>query len=339
MTAHPKHVIIKSGARRLFLAAARHFLISLEEKMKKRFLLIAAAVVMIVAALYGILLFFQNAPYAPKTSTDFAMGSVLTQTYWTNWVSGNVRKAIEELEEELLSATEAPALALEIMEASNGAFNPYLGALVKLWDVDGQKYVPTQEEIEQALEAKELDLGAYGKGAACDVALRITSYNRGYPPVQGAVVNFGGNIFTYKQKTWWQPFKIALRDPLGGPNDTMGVFTLRGTHFISTSGSYEKYFERDGVKYHHIFDPETGYPACRDPGLVSVTVITGAEGYEAGGLSTGGAIGDMVSTACFVLGYEASLELLAQYSCDALFVYENGDVRPVGRVMEYYEAR
>jgi len=106
------------------------------------------------------------------------------------------------------------------------------------------------------------------------------------------------------------------------------VFTLRGTHFISTSGSYEKYFEQDGVKYHHIFDPETGYPACRDPGLVSVTVI-----------NDNGALGDMISTACFVLGYEASLDLLETYNCDALFIYENGEVRPVGRVMEYYEAR
>jgi len=301
-------------------------------RMKKRLLLIGAAVVLIAAALFGMFAFLQEAPYAPRTSTDFVMGSVLTQTYWTNWPSFEVLEAIKQLEEELLNAEEAPELALEIMEASDGAFNPYLGALIKLWNIDSKDgtppYVPTQEEIAEALQKRELDLGAYGKGAACDEALRRTSYNRGYPPVQGALVNLGGNILTYKQKTWWQPFKIALRDPLGGPNDTIGMFTLKGTHFISTSGSYEKYFEQDGVRYHHIFDPQTGYPAEREPGLISVTAITKGE--------NGGALGDMLSTACFVLGYEESRDVLAQYNCDAIFVYEGGMVRATGGVRDYF---
>jgi thiamine biosynthesis lipoprotein len=52
----------------------------------------------------------------------------------------------------------------------------------------------------------------------------------------------------------------------------------------------------------------------------------------------GGALGDALSTACFVLGYEKSLALLEKYNCDALFVYEDGEVRAAGKVMEYYEA-
>jgi thiamine biosynthesis lipoprotein len=262
------------------------------------------------------------------SSADFAMGSVLTQTYWGHDPGWKVTLRIKELEKELNAATEAPPLALEIMEASGGAYNPYLGALVKLWDVDGQGRVPTQDEIDEALQQRELDLGGYGKGAACDKALETT-----YIP---AVINLGGNIMTNGQKPWGQPFKIALRDPKGEPNDAIGTFTLKGTHFISTSGSYEKYFEEGGVRYHHIFDPKTGYPAERDPGLISVTVVT--EGENGGANAPGGALGDMLSTACFVLGYEASLELLERYGCDALFIYENGDVRPVGRAMEYYEA-
>ena len=256
------------------------------------------------------------------------MGSVLTQTWWGRNYADWILEDIQQLEQELLSATEAPPLALEIMEASNGAFNPYLGALTKLWDIDGKGYVPTPDEIAEALQQQVFAPGAYGKGAACDVAdlTHIT-----FSPLQrprAYVINLGGNILTFGQKPWNQPFKIALRDPNGGPNDTMGMFTLRGTHFISTSGSYEKYFEQDGVQYHHIFDPETGYPACRESGLVSVTVI-----------NDNGALGDAISTACFVLGYEDSLDLLEQYNCDALFVYDDGEIRPVGRVMEYYEAR
>ena len=292
--------------------------------MKRNILLLSVAIAAIIALLSW---------YAVSKQTEytgFAMGSVLTQIIWEkprivrpSAASDRTKEAIERLEADLLSATKAPALALEIMEASGGAFDPWLGAIVKLWNVNGEPYLPTQEEIEQALERREIDLGAYGKGAACDEALRILRGN-----CKAAVVNLGGNILTYGQKPWGKPFQIALRDPKGGPNETVGTFTLQGTHFISTSGSYEKYFEYDGQKYHHIFDPQTGYPAQREPGLVSVTVISSGE--------NGGALGDMLSTACFVLGYEASQALLSEYNCDALFIYEDGDIRPAGRVMDYW---
>jgi len=285
--------------------------------MKKRIGFFVAGII-IVVIVYGVLTH-------THTSTDFAMGSVLMQTWWGRNYADWILEDIQQLEQELLSATEAPPLALEIMEASNGTFNPYLGALTKLWDVDGKGYVPTPDEIVEALQQQVFDPGAYGKGAACDAAdLTYITFSPFQRP-RAYVINLGGNILTYGEKPWGRPFKIALRDPLRGPNDTLGVFTLKGTHFISTSGSYEKYFEQDGKRYHHIFDPETGYPANRDPGLVSVTVI-----------NDNGAIGDMISTACFVLGYEASLDLLAQYNCDALFIYEDGTILPVGGVMEYW---
>jgi len=294
--------------------------------MKKRVLFIAAGVVVVAASL----LVFQSQKLHMETFTDFVMGSILTQNLWTGDLGSPGEEAdcivdvCRALEEELNNTAEAPALALEIMEASGRAFTPYLGVLTKLWDIDGQAYVPSREEINEALKQLEVDLGAYGKGAACDAALRVLE-NDNYN-VTAAVINLGGNILTYGKKPWNQPFKIALRDPKGGPNDTMGVFTLRGTNFISTSGSYEKFFERDGKRYHHIFDPQTGYPAERELGLISVTVING-----------NGAIGDMVSTACFVLGYEASLDLLAQYNCDALFIYEDGRVKNAGNAWDYFK--
>jgi len=269
----------------------------------------------------------------PFASSSFAMGSVLTETLWiTKWdhlafLFDPITEQIEILEQELLHAEEAPPLAIEIMEASSGAFNPWLGALTKLWNIDSKDdtppYMPTQEEINEALQKRELDLGAYGKGAACDAACDRAL--RCIGGVKAAVINLGGNIVTYGQKPWGQPFKIALRDPKGGPNDTLGMFTLRGTHFISTSGSYEKYFEQDGKRYHHIFDPETGYPAEREPGLISVTVI-----------NKHGAVGDALSTACFVLGYRESQEVLLTYGCDAIFIYEDGEVRATGGVRDYF---
>ena len=308
----------------------------------KKLLLIGVAVVLIAAALFVIcigLVFFRG---TPQGFSGFAMGSTLSGTVWVTGLlypglSGDFTWLVQELEEQLNAATEAPLEALLVMKSSGGAFNPYLGALTKLWNIDGKDgnspCVPTDAEIFRALEKREVDLGAYGKGAACDAALdRVEAMY-----VKAAVVNLGGNIMTYGRKPWGRPFKIALRDPLGGPNDTIGVFTLRGTHFISTSGSYEKYFERDGKRYHHIFDPQTGYPAERDPGLISVTVITGGDRREAGSPTAGGgAIGDMLSTACFVLGYENSQELLQIYDCDGIFIYENGDVRDIGNVRAYF---
>jgi len=291
--------------------------------MRKRIVFIAAGALLLVgligAFLFGPVLIEKQKKYV---STDFTMGSILTTTHWGHDPAWKVSQRIRELERELTNATEAPLLAIEIMEASDGAFDPYLGALVKLWNINDEPYLPSPEEISEALQRREVDLGAYGKGAACDMALKVSNVP--------AVISLGGNIMTYGKKPWGQPFKIALRDPRGGPNDTMGVFTLRGTNFISTSGSYEKFFERDGKRYHHIFDPQTGYPAEREPGLVSVTVIT--RGGEAPG-----ALGDMISTACFVLGYGESQDLLKQYNCDALFIYEDCEVRAAGHVKEYFK--
>jgi len=288
--------------------------------MKKRVLFIAVGVVVVFAALAVL-----YAVPRPQTATGFAMGSVLTQTYWGEGPADAVTSAIHGLEQELTSGIDdVPALAEEIRRASGGAFDPCLGALVKLWNINSKPYLPTREEIEQALQEHEADLGAYGKGAACDKALHIIAGK-----AKAAVLNLGGNILTYGQKPRGKPFKIALRDPKGGPNDTMGVFTLKGTYFISTSGSYEKYFERDGKRYHHIFDPATGYPAEREPGLISVTVVS-REG------DAPGALGDALSTACFVLGYRESLALLAKYGCDALFIYEDGEVCATGDAKAYF---
>ena len=297
------------------------------EKKRVRLVVLIAPALIAAAALFGIcvgVVFFRG---APQGFSGFAMGSLLDGTVWVTGLpypglSGDFARSMQSLEDELLTAEEAPPLALEIYEASGGAFSPYLGALTKLWSVDDEPYLPTQAEINQALQKRELDLGAYGKGAACDEALdMITSMT-----MKGAVVNLGGNIATYGRKPWNKPFRIALRDPKGEANQTIGVFTLKGTHFISTSGSYEKYFERDGKRYHHIFDPETGYPAERDPGLVSVTVI-----------NDHGATGDALSTAAFVLGYEDSQSLLQKYSADAIFIYESGAVKYTGSVEDYFK--
>ena len=135
-----------------------------------------------------------------------------------------------------------------------------------------------------------LDLGSVGKGAACDAA--VAAYKEA--GVDRAVVAVGGSVGVWGEKPFGQLWNIAVRDP--DSEGSLGTLSVP-SGFLSTSGSYEKQFEEDGVTYHHILDPKTGYPA--ESGLVGVTIW-----------SDSGVLSDALSTACFVLGMEESLPLL-----------------------------
>ena len=219
--------------------------------------------------------------------------------------------------------------ALDIARNSDGAFDPAIGELTQLWDFDsGEEIVPDEEDINASLESVNysnitlagntvslsnnaiIDLGAVGKGLGCD---EIEKYldNRG--DISGMLVNLGGSsTLTYGQKDSGEPWQIAVLDPRD-PTGYLGALTLEGTYHISTSGDYEKYFQADGIRYHHILDPRTGYPA--QSGSISVTVV-----------SKEGAVSDGLSTACFVLGKDNSMDLLKQYDADAIFVDEDKNV-------------
>lgn len=230
------------------------------------------------------------------------------------------------LQAELPAQMEEWLLALQqVEEASDGAFSILLGRLSDLWNFDGQSDLPTlpdDAQIAAALaplsqggltveqgsarlsEGLSIDLGAAGKGIACDIAKQILTERE----VTSGVVSVGGNLLLLgsRERT------IAIRDPFGGVNDSFATLRLHDC-FVSTSGNYEKYFDLDGVRYHHILDPKTGYPA--DAGLCSVTVVCNE-----------GLLSDALSTACFVLGVEASLPLLERYEAEAVFVGLDGEV-------------
>lgn len=229
--------------------------------------------------------------------------------------------------------------ALELAKKSDGAFDPTIGPIVMLWGIETEHpAVPKKESIEEELKKTgytkvsvqgmmvmteqddvTLNLGAVGKGIACDEVKRILEeYD-----VSGAVVSVGGSILVYGKKENHIPWNIAIRDPFGEAGDVFGVLKLQDGCVISTSGDYEKYFEQDGVMYHHIFDPETGYPA--DSGLASVTVVC-----------ENGLISDGLSTACFVLGIEKSKEVLEQYDAEAVFIRKDGSVEVTDGLQEYF---
>ncbi len=204
--------------------------------------------------------------------------------------------------------------AKELSGASQGAFDLTIGPLVESWDITGlNPKVPSQEEIQKDLElinwedllldetnssamllreGMAVDLGAIAKGWACD-QIRQLALEEG---ITSGYVSLGGNLMVIGQKPDGNPFYFGVRDPRGDATEYIGTVSLEGKT-MATSGDYERYFEEDGVRYHHLLDPRTGYPA--DGGLISVSVI-----------SEDGALADFLSTTFFVLGREETLKHL-----------------------------
>ncbi len=226
----------------------------------------------------------------------------------------------------------------KVEEDSDGAFSPALGALTRLWNMDGQALlpseetrVPSEEEIRAALghcgpdhmkltegrlfleEGTFLDLGAVGKGYMLDrIRKELSEKASASGKSLWGVASLGGSVLTYGEKPDGTPWKVAVADP-EEPGETIGYLELKGSWCVSTSGDYERFFEKDGVRYHHILDPSTGYPA--KSGLRSVTI-----------LSESGFLSDALSTACFVLGQERGTKLAEKYGAGILTVDEGGEI-------------
>lgn len=224
---------------------------------------------------------------------------------------------------------------MDVAQKSGGAFDPTVLPLSRLWDFDSDKrQVPGEAEIDRflgyvgyenlrldadkreaslKLHGNAIDLGSAGKGAACDAVIAAYEKTGG---VTGAVVAVGGSVGVYGKKSDGSDWVIAVRDPQQSLQDEggaqLGTITVPDG-CLSTSGSYEKNFTENGVLYHHILDPRTGYPA--DSGLLSVTIY-----------SQSGAMSDILSTAGFVLGLEDGLALAREYGAEAVFVDEEKNV-------------
>lgn len=369
------------------------------------------------------------------SKTDFVMSTVLSEKiYGTKDVTQDIKEELDKLEKEQLSWREDSSIvskinadaqkgtktkldsdmtswvedSLELAKRSKGAFDPTIGRLTRLWNIEGDNpKVPSKQEIKNTLKdtgytkihlekvetqntdttkknvdkdikdntdkngdaAKDtdnntinsiaqntgdnmvnneanntpdntalneerleptdkktntdesissiyiedqctLDLGAVGKGIACDVA---QNYLKQQKEVSGAVIAVGGSILLYGSKVDGTNWNVAVQNPRGKDGEAMGVLSLSGTTNVSTSGDYEKYFMQNGKRYHHILDPSTGYPA--ESSLISVTVV-----------SDNGLLSDGLSTACFVLGKEKGQKLLEIYGAEGIFIDQNKKV-------------
>ena len=237
------------------------------------------------------------------------------------------QKGIDTMDPQTVSLLQT---ALELSATTEGAFDITVAPLVDLWELCEQaQRLPTDAELREILASVgaknlalsnkslqktnpniQIDLGGIGKGAAIEILIDYLESTG----IMGGLVSFGSNVAVFGEKLDGSDFCIALRDPKD-ETATVGTLSLTGGKILSVSGDYERYVTVNGVNYHHIIDPKTGYPS--DSGLSSVAVI-----------SSDGAVADALSTALFVMGQERAMELYyaKNYDFEAIFISSEGVV-------------
>ncbi len=228
--------------------------------------------------------------------------------------------------------------AREISEKSGGAFSMTIAPISAMWDfTGGTQRMPTEAERLAALplvddtavelleknqvrlpKGAQIDLGGIAKGYIADQVADMVRAR-----AAGATISLGGNTYVVGEKPSGGLWNVGIQDPNGQTGDPLLKVSL-GDGTVVTSGVYERYFEKDGVRYHHILDPQTGSSAETD--LVSATVV---------GQSSMAA--DALATACVVLGSEAALELLQSVEADGLLITQSGEVLTTPGFAERYQ--
>lgn len=229
---------------------------------------------------------------------------------------------------EALSESRGLALrALYYAAITDGAYDPTVYPLMELWGFYGETpQVPDGEALEKARaltgylncevagdtftlpEGFGLDLGGIAKGYTADRILEI-SMSR----CRAMVISLGGNVAFFGEKPDGSDWNILIEDP-NKDGEYLGTlhFPSGSSAHVVTSGGYERYFEENGVRYHHILDPKTGCPAETD--LLSVTII-----------GSDGAMADVLSTALFTMGRDAAIEFWRSSTWDFDMVLYDGE--------------
>jgi len=214
---------------------------------------------------------------------------------------------------------------------SRGLFNPAIGQLIKLWGFHQDNlddiFGPPEDEKIQALlktlpimndvkfknlsmfgtnENLHLDFGGFAKGMAVDATIdHLKEFG-----IQNAIINAGGDLRAIG-KHGNRPWRIGIRDPRS--NGVFASIETSGDESIFTSGDYERFFKTDGIRYHHIIDPRTGYPANKSR---SVTII-----------HSEAATADAAATALFIAGPEQWYEIAQAMGIKfVMLIDNNGDV-------------
>lgn len=228
-------------------------------------------------------------------------------------------------------------MADEISEASGGVFDITIGKVTKLWDFKAEEpQVPADEDVKASLsyvgfevvdteEGKvrladpeaEIDLGGVAKGYIADL---ICDYLE-TEGVTKAIVNLGGNVVVIGEKAEDTPWTVGIERPFTDRKEVVGAVMVADKAVV-TSGIYERNFEEDGVIYHHILNPATGYPAETDLEAVTIVADKGNSGFC-----------DAVSTACLILGSKKASQFIEKLQneypdrgLEAAFIDNEGNI-------------
>jgi len=251
------------------------------------------------------------------------------------------QKEVERIFEEIQSSFSPGAdsldspLALELFRKAKkiyadteGSFDISVEPLAEIWGFRGERHcVPSDQEVAEARknvgldkateeggrivrpETMKFDWGGIGKGFGVDLAYQALAA-RG---IQNGFINAGGDLYCWGTNPEGVPWKIGIKHPRR--RGFLGTLAITGLG-AATSGDYQRFFEENGVSYHHIFDPKTGYPAR---GKQSVTVV----GPEA-------TVCDALSTALFVSSQPEKI-LIRYPEYGAVIVSRDGRVYSIGK--------
>jgi len=228
--------------------------------------------------------------------------------------------------------------ALELLKKSkeysfllDGVFDPTIRPLVQLWGIGKNKdYIPDDSKIKEKMKLvnyedieineeecsvklkrknQAVDLGGIAKGYAADKIRDIFVKNK----IKSGLIDLGGNIFVIGKKIDKSLWKVGVQDPFKDRGQYVGILSAEDKSVV-TSGYYEKFFEKDGERYHHIINPRTGYPSESE--IISATIV-----------SDNSIDGDGLSTGIYILGIEKGLNIIGKIKgIDAVLITENKKV-------------
>lgn len=202
----------------------------------------------------------------------------------------------------------------KVSKETGGIFDATLGKIEEMWNFTGDNpKVPPLSDVKKALtqvgyenikvedntvtiEKKRpfIDLGASAKGYIAD---RLYDFLKD-EGVESAIINLGGNVVAIGVKENGEDWKIGIEAPYSKKQNVIGAVSAKNKTIV-TSGTYERFFEENGKKYHHILDPKTGFPRNTDVLSVSIMADSGKS-----------VTCDLYSTTCLLLGKEKAIEFM-----------------------------
>lgn len=215
--------------------------------------------------------------------------------------------------------------ATQISRDDQGGFDISIGPLVNLWGIGtpNQK-VPTQAEIDKTKKlvdfndiildkinltvklkrkGQSLDLGGIAKGYAADELKLICQKHK----ITSAFLSLGGNVYAIGNNTNGSAWRIGIQDPLQDIGQYIGIINVTDKSVV-TAGNYQRFFIQNGIRYHHLIDPSTGYPA--DKGIISATIV-----------SDKSINCDALSNTTYILGVDKAIKLIESMDgVDAIFI-------------------